>query len=121
MSQIYALIEPAIVGGGVLVALGFALRRFVPRLRGGAAAGGCGSGCSSCGGCGSAPAARDRSRSRSCCIDAPRVVVAAGRIDGESWIAARAGMTGRAQRAGGRCAMSTSTYCQKSCQNSGRR
>ena len=60
MSQIYALIEPAIVGGGVLVALGFALRRFVPRLRGGAAAGGCGSGCSSCGGCGSAPAARDQ-------------------------------------------------------------
>jgi FeoB-associated Cys-rich membrane protein len=63
MSPIYALIEPAIVGGGVLVALGFALRRFVPRLRGGAAAGGCGSGCSSCGGCGSAPAARDRPKS----------------------------------------------------------
>ena len=60
MSQIYALIEPAIVGGGVLVALGFALRRFVPRLRGGAAAGGCSSGCSSCGGCGSAPGPREK-------------------------------------------------------------
>jgi hypothetical protein len=51
MNSIYALIEPAIVGGGVLVALGFALRRFVPRLRGGAS-GGCSS-CSNCGGCGS--------------------------------------------------------------------
>jgi len=58
MSQLYALIEPAVVGSGVLVALGFALRRFVPR-RGGAA-GGCSSGCSSCGGCGSAPAAREK-------------------------------------------------------------
>ena len=56
MSHIYALIEPALVGGGVLVAFGFALRRFVPRLRGGAS-GGCSSGCSSCGGCGSAPVA----------------------------------------------------------------
>jgi hypothetical protein len=53
MSSLYAVVEPALVGGGVLFALGFALRRFVPRLRGGAAAGGCSSGCSSCGGCGS--------------------------------------------------------------------
>jgi hypothetical protein len=59
MSQIYALIEPALVGGGVLVALGFALRRFVPRLRGGAASGGCSS-CSNCGGCGSAPVASEK-------------------------------------------------------------
>ena len=59
MSQLYALIEPAIVGGGVLVALGFALRRFVPRLRGSAAPGGCSS-CSNCGGCGSAPVAREK-------------------------------------------------------------
>ena len=58
MSPLYALIEPAIVGGGVLLALGFTLRRFVPR-RGGAA-GGCSSGCSSCGGCGSAPASSEK-------------------------------------------------------------
>ena len=54
MSQLYALVEPALVGGGVLVALGFALRRFVPRRRG--AAGGCSS-CSNCGGCGTPAAA----------------------------------------------------------------
>ena len=54
MSQLYALVEPALVGGGVLVALGFALRRFVPRRRG--AAGGCSS-CSNCGGCGTPSAA----------------------------------------------------------------
>jgi hypothetical protein len=58
MSSLYHLVEPALVGGGVLLALGAALRRFWPRRRD--AAGGACSSCAGCGGCGSAPAARDQ-------------------------------------------------------------
>jgi hypothetical protein len=53
VSSLYHLVEPALVGGGVLLALGAALRRFWPRRRDAAGAGACSS-CSGCGGCGSA-------------------------------------------------------------------
>ena len=53
MSNLYALIEPAIVGGGVLIALGVAARRLVPRLRRNAGGGAACTQCSGCGGCGS--------------------------------------------------------------------
>jgi hypothetical protein len=55
VSSLYHLVEPALVGGGVLLALGAALRRFWPRRRDAAGAGACSS-CSGCGGCGSGPA-----------------------------------------------------------------
>jgi len=54
--SLYHLVELAVVGGAVIVAVGAAYKRFVPRLGKAAkagAAGGCSS-CSSCGSCGPA-------------------------------------------------------------------
>jgi hypothetical protein len=60
MSSLYHLVEPALVGGGVLLALGAALRRFWPRRRD--AAGGACSSCSGCGGCGSGEPAKEEAK-----------------------------------------------------------
>lgn len=63
MSALYHhLIEPALVGGGVLFALGLSVRRFLPRRRSASAgASGCSS-CSGCGGCGSTPPAETQTQ-----------------------------------------------------------
>lgn len=54
MSTLYQLVEPALVGAGVLLALGVAVKRFLPRRRDASArAAGC-SACSGCGACASA-------------------------------------------------------------------